>query len=84
MSSKRDPQWPKSVRIRREAISRIGEVLSQVVFPDSQAMIESCLNCQHFNEAGELCKLANPPQRPPARVIAFGCDEFADNDLIPY
>lgn len=33
---------------------------------------QSCVNCQNFNEPAEICKLAN--QRPPARVIVFGCN----------
>lgn len=42
----------------------------------------SCLNCDHFNEEKELCKLVN--QRPPARVIAFGCKAWQDIDEIPF
>lgn len=35
-----------------------------------------CLHCVHFNEGAELCELAQPPQRPPAKVITFGCPAF--------
>lgn len=34
----------------------------------------SCLTCMHFDEKNELCHLAH--QRPPARVIALGCESF--------
>jgi len=43
---------------------------------------QTCLMCDHFNEAAELCKLYNA--RPPARVIAFGCDKFDDANWIPF
>lgn len=36
--------------------------------------METCLNCTHFDEPSEVCKLAQ--QRPPARVIAHGCPMF--------
>lgn len=42
---------------------------------------KSCIHCGHFDELIEQCKLTN--QRPPARVIAFGC-ELYDNNYIPF
>ena len=43
----------------------------------------SCLNCDFFIEAPEICKKAN--QRPPARVIAFGCPGHENiNDEVPF
>lgn len=33
-----------------------------------------CPNCLHFDGANEQCKLA--AARPPAQVIAFGCERF--------
>lgn len=41
----------------------------------------TCVNCHHFDEQLEICKLAGA--RPPARVIAFGCERF-DPDDIPF
>lgn len=43
---------------------------------------KSCLNCIHFIEHTETCKKYNA--RPPARVIAFSCPEYSDNDDIPF
>ena len=43
---------------------------------------KTCLKCDHFNEKDELCKLVN--MRPPAKIIAFGCDKYADDDWIPF
>lgn len=42
--------------------------------------LQTCLTCVHFTEATEVCALAK--QRPPARVIAHGCDCHLDN--IPF
>lgn len=43
----------------------------------------SCLNCINFREtSGELCGLAM--QRPPARIIAYGCPQYEDVDAIPF
>lgn len=39
----------------------------------------SCLDCAHFDEPSERCKVADA--RPPARVIAFGCERFVLNDI---
>jgi len=36
--------------------------------------LDTCMSCEHFDEASEVCKLAG--QRPPARVIAYGCPEY--------
>lgn len=43
----------------------------------------SCLTCHHFVELTEDCTLANPPRKPPARVIAYGCaSHFNPNEAI--
>ena len=44
-------------------------------------LLSTCLNCKRFDEASETCGLATPPSRPPARVIAFGCQAFDEDDL---
>lgn len=43
---------------------------------------KSCLSCDHFTEATETCRLYNA--RPPARVIAFACPSFADDNDVPF
>lgn len=40
-----------------------------------QQSLTTCVVCDHWNQTGETCmKFQN--QRPPARVIAFGCPAF--------
>lgn len=41
----------------------------------------TCVNCIHFDEGIDFCSIAR--QRPPARVIAFGCSSF-EEDNIPF
>lgn len=43
---------------------------------------KSCITCLHWDDAGELCKLANA--RPPAPVICDGCEKYEDFDEIPF
>jgi hypothetical protein len=42
----------------------------------------NCLNCLNFNENKEICNLYN--QRPPARVIAYGCPQWIDIMETPF
>lgn len=46
-----------------------------------QFPFRNCLNCQHFTVM-EICKLAN--QRPPAKVICYGCDLHDDIEGLPF
>lgn len=46
-------------------------------------LVRSCLTCDHFKESNELCELVNV--RPPAKVIAFGCEKYQNiDDEIPF
>lgn len=45
-------------------------------------LLRSCCNCLKFDSLLEICKLAN--QKPPARVIAYGCPKWEDKDEIPF
>lgn len=44
---------------------------------------KSCIYCEHFDEPNEACRKSNN-QRPPARIIATGCEAFENNDDIPF
>lgn len=41
----------------------------------------TCVTCEHFSMDTEGCALAGGA-RPPARVIAFGCDKY--NQVPPF
>lgn len=42
----------------------------------------SCISCVHFDEQPELCRVYK--QRPPARIIAYGCADYTDNLDVPF
>lgn len=60
--------------------SLINGAVTKVLSDDSA--YQNCLVCNNFNETTELCKLAN--QRPPARIIAYGCPSFEDKEQPPF
>jgi hypothetical protein len=65
-------------KLRKLANSAIMDILySNVSFP-----FQNCLNCLNFNEQTELCKLCN--MRPPAKIIAYGCEAHEDHNDIPF
>lgn len=61
---------------RRQFIRTVSDAMAKVIEQNTR----TCLNCQYFDEKFEMCRGYNA--RPPARVIAFGCDKF--EDAIPF
>ncbi len=47
-----------------------------------QFPFRNCLNCRNFSEITEVCTLAN--QRPPVKVICYGCDKHDDVEGVPF
>lgn len=45
-------------------------------------LTQTCLNCTKFDEPSEVCKKFSA--RPPARVIAYGCDDYDNPNDIPF
>jgi hypothetical protein len=60
------------------ALTSIGKTIA-VALVDA---VTTCVNCDHFDEPSEQCRLANA--RPPARVIAFGCSSYISAKDIPF
>lgn len=64
-------------------IERVGNALSAVekslagTMDNIMRATKCCPNCQHFT-IDEECKLATPRARPPAKIIAFGCDGYKE------
>lgn len=71
--------------LRIDAEFDLQQVISKPVVKALQEMdypFQSCITCEHFDEKNENCKIVN--QRPPARVIVFGCDSWYNKDEIPF
>ena len=65
-----------------ELRSNIEHGVTRIIENTVRYPYKTCLNCDHFEETMENCKIWKT--RPPARVIAFGCDKHEDNDFIPF
>jgi len=61
---------------RGEIFNNIARHLGEVVKTELEACTRSCLTCDRFDEPNEICNKYGG--RPPARVIAFGCDGYED------
>lgn len=55
----------------------LNRIFEQIDYP-----FQNCLNCLNFREKEEICILAN--QRPPAKVIVYGCPMYEDKEDVPF
>ncbi len=78
MKTKPQLREEAAIEIRSAAANAAVRVLEDAV----NHPFKTCLRCDNFDEEKELCKLYNA--RPPARVIAFGCEKFDDENWIPF
>lgn len=63
------------------AVSQIVTKLAKAMEDELHRSMRTCINCLHFDNPNEECrKYGN--QRPPARIIALGCDGHEDD--IPF
>lgn len=69
-------------QLRSNAKEDLIKIITRLMTTDYSYPYLTCINCDHFTEATEMCKQWNT--RPPARVIAFGCEKYKDDDLIPF
>ena len=67
-------------KLRKETYYNFSNAVPAVLakFMDFQ----NCLNCKYFKEADEQCSLYKA--RPPAKIIAYGCDSHLDIEQIPF
>lgn len=79
MATKFPLQSAYEIPAREEKLTALAKALAYRW--DVEGLFRNCVNCYHFNEATEICALANG-QRPPARVIANGCPKHSDE--IPF
>lgn len=63
---------------RDKAVQGMAEEMAKVFARELKYATRCCPTCEHFNQRLEVCTKANPPVRPPAKVIAFGCPLWSD------
>lgn len=56
--------------------SELGRMIEELI--ERARLHRCCVSCQYFNEGKELCTLDGVNQRPPARVIAAGCEKYIE------
>ena len=67
------------MKLNPDAKATIVNIITLALEREHNYLYQSCLSCIHFHETKEICKLAN--QRPPAKVIVFGCEHW---DFVPF
>lgn len=60
----------------KDIIQGIVNELSSIIETHLEKNIKTCINCVNFNEPSESCTLYKA--KPPARVIALGCEKWED------
>lgn len=55
--------------------------VSRIVATTLEMSMKCCPNCEHFDDKSEKCGLNQ--LRPPAKIIAFGCECFVDG-VVPF
>lgn len=77
---------PVNFTLRESADNTLEQLLKcalGIAYAKPEDIVKSCITCDFFSEQNEICKKYN--QRPPARVIAFGCPQYSNiDDLIPF
>ncbi len=63
---------------RQQQLEALSEVVAKHVKIAIKDACKTCLTCDHFKQAKEVCGLNM--QRPPAKVIAFGCECY-ENEI---
>lgn len=71
-------------KLRSGAAFAVTQAIGQVVEAQVhlRGLHQSCLSCVTFREESEWCVKYNA--RPPARVIAYGCPGYFDEEEIPF
>ena len=69
----------RSKLTREGTAEALAEYIGPVVHQALMEATKTCITCDHFDQRGEVCNLYNK-MRPPAKIIAFGCDSY-ENEI---
>lgn len=62
--------------------STINDAIRKYIMNTNDHPFQSCLNCMNWNHGKEFCTKFNA--RPPADIIVYSCDNYEDNNDIPF
>jgi hypothetical protein len=68
--------------LREDRIYEMRQHLYDWLVSYHPSLMRTCMTCVHFQESNEVCKRYN--LRPPARVIAYGCKDYMNEEEIPF
>jgi hypothetical protein len=71
---------PKRLPDRQQMFKALADLIQPAIINALEHATKSCCTCDNFDQAGETCRLNG--LRPPARIIAYGCEMFQDE--IPF
>lgn len=60
----------------QQALDEFAKTVANEIKHLLETSMKTCIRCEHFDEKPELCRLAE--KRPPARIIALGCEKFEE------
>lgn len=79
-----EPRAPGTPCIRDDMVFKFGNYLREVINNHAETMTRTCMTCIAFDEPREICKRHPERGRPPAKIIAYGCPEYFNEDEIPF
>lgn len=74
--------FPIQPTLREDRIYEMRNHLADWLKSYHPELVRTCLSCSSFNEPSEYCQRYKA--RPPARVIAYGCPSYINEDEIPF
>lgn len=74
------------IKFRGSAVQQVGTAIRDILenYSLPGGLIRNCLTCAFFRRDMELCGRHLDWGRPPARIIAYGCNEYLDEEEIPF
>ena len=69
-------------KLDKEAMfNAVADLLKPVIVRTLSESTRTCITCDHWQHKTELCSFYNY-MRPPAKIIAFGCESYVNE--IPF